>query len=335
MRVKNTRVGIHDSTSPVSWGLDEQRAAIGCYYFSSSISRILQKLSTFPHTPYIEECCQSLAARSICPSDSQLLHIVHLSRVLESIDHLGPQTAPELHCTNAVFKPHFRKLKAELDQFRAHSLNSFAHNQFLVMQFHAAELYLSQITLFDRKTPHDSMFWSSLRIEAVSMGLTAARHLLRFYLALPLRSETVLNNAQWVQIRFGATLAATLSVAASDPSIDEQVAKLRDSLDMSLMLQQVILRVQALVTPLVDARGERDVFYHYGNRLKRLQWWYKTQMTQIPVRHQHHASPTTMHITLLAPRGHHQFQLRICKPIGLVSCWIQQLMIYSTSGIPT
>ncbi|KAF7113831.1 hypothetical protein CNMCM5793_004886 [Aspergillus hiratsukae] len=162
------------------------------------------------------------------------------------------------------------------------------------MQFHAAELYLSPITLFDRKTPHDSMFWSSLRIEAVSMGLTAARHLFRFYLALPLRSETVLNNAQWVQIRFGATLAATLSVAASDPSIDEQVAKLRDSLDMSLMLQQVILRVQALVTPLVDARGERDVFYHYGNRLKRLQWWYKTQMTQIPVRHQHHASPTTM-----------------------------------------
>lgn len=92
------------------------------------------KLSTFPHTPYIEECCQSLAALSICPSDSQLLHIVHLQRLLESIDHLGPQNALELHCTDAVFTPQFRKLRGELDQFRAHSLTSFAHNRMLRAQ---------------------------------------------------------------------------------------------------------------------------------------------------------------------------------------------------------
>jgi hypothetical protein len=171
------------------------------------------------------------------------------------------------------------------------------------MQFHTTELYLSQITLFDRKTPHDSMFWSSLRIEALSMGLVAARQLLQFYLALPLRAETVFNNAQWVQIGFCATLAAKLAVAASDPSIDQQVAKLRDSLDLSMMLQQVILRVQALVTPFVDARGDRDVFYHYGNRLKRLQWWYKNQMTQIPSQHQHPVSPTTMVHNPIAAAG--------------------------------
>lgn len=203
------------------------------------------------------------------------------------------------------------------------------------MQVHTTDLYLSQITLFDRKTPHDSMFWSLLRIEALSVGLTAARHLLQFYLALPLRSETVFNNAQWVQIRFCVTQAAKLSVAASDPSIDQQVAKLRDSLDMCMMLQQVILRVQALVTPLVDARGKRDVFYHYENRLKRLQWWYKTQITQIPVQHQHHASQQQWHIPLFPRRGRLQFRQRICKPTGLVCCWIQQLMIYPTSGIPT
>jgi hypothetical protein len=44
----------------------------------------------------------------------------------------------------------------------------------------------------------------------------------------------------------------------------------------------------------VDARGERDVFYHYENRLKRLQWWYETQMTQVPVQRQHHASQTAI-----------------------------------------
>ncbi|GFF34577.1 hypothetical protein IFM51744_02495 [Aspergillus udagawae] len=295
MRLWQARVGIAENgTNPVCWGRDEQRAVIGCYYFSSSISRILQKLSTFPHTPYIEDCCQSLAASSICPSDLQLLHIVHLQQLLESIDHLSPQNASELHSTDAVLEPHFRKMKAELDHFRADSLTAFAHNQFLVMQFHTAELYLCQITLFDRKTPNDSMVWSSLHVEALSMGLVAARQFFQFYLALPLRSETVFNNTQWVQAGFCLTLAAKLSVAASDSSIDQQVAKLRDSLDMSLILQKVILRVQALVSPLVDARGERDVFYHYHNRLKRLQWWYETQMTQIPVQRQRHASPTTM-----------------------------------------
>ncbi|GIJ85101.1 hypothetical protein Asppvi_003956 [Aspergillus pseudoviridinutans] len=280
--------------APVSWGRDEQRAVTGCYYFSSSISRILQKLSTFPHTPYIEDCCHSLAASSIYPSDSQLLHIAHLQRLLESIDDLSPQNAPELHCTDAVFEPLFRKMKAELDQFRADSLTAFAHNQLLVMQFYTAELYLCQITLFDRKTPNDSMFWSSLRVEALSVGLVAARQFFQFYLALPWRSETVFNNTQWVQGGFCLTLAAKLSVAASDSSINRQVAKFRDSLDMSLILQQVILRVQALVTPLVDARGERDVFYHYENRLKRLQLWYETQMAQIPVQRQRHASPIAM-----------------------------------------
>jgi hypothetical protein len=166
--------------------------------------------------------------------------------------------------------------------------------EFLVMQFHTAELYLCQITLFDRKTSNDSMYWSSLRVEALSMGLVAARQFFQFYLGLPLRAETVFNNTQWVQGGFCVTLAAKLSVAASDSSIDRQVAKLRDSLDVSRILQQVILRVQALVTPLVDARGERDVFYHYENRLKRLQWWYETQMTQVPVQRQHHASQTAI-----------------------------------------
>ncbi|PKX96388.1 Zn(II)2Cys6 transcription factor [Aspergillus novofumigatus IBT 16806] len=295
MRSRQTRVGIADNNSnPVCWGQDEQRAVIGCYYFSSSISRILQKLSTFPHTPYIEDCCQSLAASSLSPSDSQLPHIIHLQRLFESIDHLSPQNAPELHCTDAVFEPHFRKMKGELDQFRADSLTAFARNQFITMQFHTAELYLCQITLFDRKTLNDSMFWSSLRVEALSMGLVAARQFFQFYLALPLRAETVFNNTQWVQGGFCLTLAAKLSVAASDSSIDRQVAKLRDALDVSLILQQVILRVQALVTPLVDARGDRDVFYHYENRLKRLQWWYETQMTQIPVQRQPHASQTAM-----------------------------------------
>ncbi|RHZ46408.1 uncharacterized protein CDV56_104521 [Aspergillus thermomutatus] len=167
------------------------------------------------------------------------------------------------------------------------------------MQFHTAELYLTQISLFDRKTPHDSVFWSSLRIEALSMGLVAARQLLQFYLALPLRSETVFNNTQCVQVGFCLTLAVKLSVAALDSSIDHQVGKLRDSLNMSLIFKQVILRIQALVTPLVDARGERDAFYHFENRLKHLQWWYETQMTQIPVQRQHYASPKTMaHNTL-------------------------------------
>lgn len=145
------------------------------------------------------------------------------------------------------------------------------------MQFHTVELYLCQICLFDRKcdssmTP--SISWSPWHLEILCSGLVAAKSLFDFYLSLPLRTEMAFNNSEWVQISFGLTVASKLAVTATKASFYHQTMSLRRSLNMSDILKQSIFRTTALATTCVDADGDRDVFYHYEQRVRLVQRWF-------------------------------------------------------------
>ncbi|RAL17633.1 uncharacterized protein BO97DRAFT_448133 [Aspergillus homomorphus CBS 101889] len=146
------------------------------------------------------------------------------------------------------------------------------------MQYYTAELHLCQVILFDHKPSiqhprHDSPF----QIKILRIGLTAARTLLDFYIALPLRQEMAFNNTGWVQLGFAVTLACKLVVTAADPSIHPHTMDLTRALNLSAMLSRCVLRIQALVTSQIDARGDCDVFYNYEKRLKRAQWWFESR----------------------------------------------------------
>lgn len=135
-------------------------------------------------------------------------------------------------------------------------------------------MYLCQISLFDQKRSQPHSAWTQFRLEVLCHGLMAAKSLLDFYMSLPLRAEMTFNNSQWIQIGFALTLASKLSVESSDAAIYDQTAEYRDSLRMSSILRNAILRTQVLITPHTDVQGDRDVFYHYEQRLKHLQWWH-------------------------------------------------------------
>ncbi|PYH70659.1 fungal specific transcription factor domain-containing protein [Aspergillus vadensis CBS 113365] len=280
-RLWRTRVNFNpeEHKDSVSWGHDERRAVLGIFYFSSSVSQILHKQCTFPYMPYFDECCKLLATDAEYASDQHLLHIVQLQRLSEKITSISTQNILGTHGPGSSSERSFREMKLELEQYRASLPCPLNENNILFMQYYTAELYLCQISLFDNKPRTQSPRREvSFQIDALRMGLIAAQALLDYYVSLPLRSEMAFNNAVWIQIGFALTLASKLVVAASEPSIQPHTAELCRALDISSMLSRCILRIQALVTSNMDASGDRDVFYHYEQRLKRVQWWFENRM---------------------------------------------------------
>jgi hypothetical protein len=150
------------------------------------------------------------------------------------------------------------------------------------MQFYTTELYLCQVSLFDYKpnTPSRKLD-PSFHIEVLCVGLRAAKHFLDFYVSLPLRAEMSFNNTGWVQIGFALTLACKLTITACEPSVYTHTGELCRTLDLSSLLNKCILRIQALITSHMDASGDRDVFYHYEKRIKRVQWWFESRKLSI------------------------------------------------------
>ncbi|KAL2700369.1 hypothetical protein AAEP93_008892 [Penicillium crustosum] len=263
----------------ISWGREEKRAVIGFFYLSSSISQILQKGCSFPYLPYFESICKLLAADAEYPSDKYLLHIVQLQQLSDKITLVSSQHVPEIHNTPFSLEHYYRELKSELDLYRANLPFLLCENQTLFMQFHTVEMYLCQVTLFDHKPgaqpPRHEL---SFQIEALRMGLSAAKTLLHFYMCLPLGDDAKFNNVGWVQLGFAVTLACKLVVAASEPSIHPHTVDLCCALDISNTIKRCIIRIQALITSDMDESGDRDVFYHYEKRLKRVQWWFESRM---------------------------------------------------------
>ncbi|KAJ5288147.1 hypothetical protein N7478_003833 [Penicillium angulare] len=76
-RFWTTRVSFDgdDDKDTVSLGREEKRAVIGCFYFSSAISQILQKRFYLPCLPILESLGMKLATDPEYASDKYLLHI--------------------------------------------------------------------------------------------------------------------------------------------------------------------------------------------------------------------------------------------------------------------
>ncbi|KAJ5477081.1 Transcription factor himD [Penicillium diatomitis] len=273
------RVGFDraDSRGAVSWGNEERRAVIGYFWFSSCVSQILQKRSSFPWVPYLEASCEFLASNPEYECDRILSHIVELQRLYERVAQVSSLHKPDTHHTDEL-EYDYRQIRTQLDLFRSRLPFVLNDNEILFMQFYAMELYICQILLFDVKPDsqhprHNSPF----QVEILRMGLAAARTMLEFWTSLPLRREVIFNNTSWTQLGFAVTLACKLVVAASEPPVRPLTADLIAALNLSNTLSRCILRMQALVTAQMDAKGDRDVFYHYEKRLKQAQWWFESR----------------------------------------------------------
>ncbi len=215
-------------------------------------------------------------------------------------------------------------------------------------------MYLCQAASFQKTAQLDA----AAHAELLCSGLAAAKSLLDYYLSLPVYADIALNNSEWIQISFAITVASRLAVAttantttaaAANPAtggtiaaavassvlggagalapvpvvMDPQTrAALRQSLDLANVLRHLSLRIGALVTQQVDSHGGRDIFYHYEQRVRRMQAWYErccggSGGGTAPATGRKPASPPTTNVTKMeqqpsvtsAPQHHQQQQL--------------------------
>jgi len=69
-----------------SSNLENMRAVLGCYYLSSSVSTVLQKMCTFPYIAYLDTCCASLDRSREYPTDKYIAPIIQLQHLMEMAD---------------------------------------------------------------------------------------------------------------------------------------------------------------------------------------------------------------------------------------------------------
>lgn len=249
-----------------TWGPEEQRAAAGIFYISSTISKLLDKMNTFQCTPCIEEGCLSLRQKSQYQTDKDLYHVIRLQRIIENIDKLADQSFSDIDAQNA-----FLQTRAELEEFRIYLSSDVGDSHLLFMQFHTAKLFLYQVAFFERSLQHHP----ALHLNTLCEGLESAKSFLDLYLWLPPKSEMALTNSEWIQLSFGVTLAAKFAIVSKDPNVEPQTRELRRRLNIENVFRHLSLRIGALVGRAGEGNKQKDIFYHYELRTRKIQTWYE------------------------------------------------------------
>ncbi|SMQ50063.1 unnamed protein product [Zymoseptoria tritici ST99CH_3D7] len=274
-----TRLNPTDTTQPKGYlELDEQRAVVGCYYLCSTVSTVLQKTCTFPWTQHIEDCCRSLDHQKQYLTDKYILPIVQIQHTMEQADASDHDEREVLKST------HLTQLILCLETIKGALLFPLAESAMLTMHLHTGIVHACHTNVCTDAAlnllPTDER-WPQWRLDALSTGLIAAKSSLSCFLSLPLGHEKSFNNSEWIQLGFVTTCAARLAALSSQKVIRQETHHLRRFLGISDGLKDTIRRLESLSTSTADDDGERDVFYHYRQRVQRIQAWFQAQQERV------------------------------------------------------
>ncbi|KAH8703487.1 hypothetical protein BGW36DRAFT_369406 [Talaromyces proteolyticus] len=286
-QTKTWKTGIRFADQPPSeiethtrpyWGLDEQRAIVGCYYLASTISILTQKQSNFPHTPYIESCSKSVYNAGGAPYDKYMFYIVRLQVLAEKIDRLSIRHAVEFGSPGSAAELYVTSLKSDLETFVAELPFGLYDFPLLAIQFQTAELCLYQLSLSAIKQPILTHAPPGNRFgdEFLYAALVAASSTLNVYLSLPSASETALSNTQWVQLGFAMIVGSKLIATASSKLGPEPAVAQRRASWIST-LEQLRLRISVLATAHTSQSRDRNVFDYFQQRVVYIQRWFDRQ----------------------------------------------------------
>lgn len=118
----------------------------------------------------------------------------------------------------------------------------------------------------------------------LSHSISAIRSLLSVVLVLPHGEEGIISNVGWISCYCALSLAVRLDLLAGHKDLSFMTQHLRQFLDMSHTLRQIVMRLDAATTQDTDARGDRDTFYHLGLRARRLEKWYLERLKELETR---------------------------------------------------
>ncbi|KAH9909551.1 hypothetical protein F4778DRAFT_775468 [Xylariomycetidae sp. FL2044] len=245
---------------------DEQRAAAGCVYLATTVSRFYQKTNTMPCTPYIEQCCFVLSQECEYPTDRLLHGLIRLQLLLGRAEPAALNYPGREAAVAAIVNAH-----TEIERFWLDLPGDLRENYTLYMQCRTAEILLCQYAIFDRSLPFDAVVHKKL----TCLGFSAAKSMLQFIISLPRGAERCFNNTEGIQIGFALTVAARLILSFTDSVTDPEIHAAQQSLNLSHLLHHLCHRIEDLATNEVDDYGDRDTFSQYSQRLRRIQTWYE------------------------------------------------------------
>ncbi|KAF1969816.1 hypothetical protein BU23DRAFT_652168 [Bimuria novae-zelandiae CBS 107.79] len=249
-----------------AWGFEEQRAAAGIFYISSTISKLLDKMNTYPLTQSIEEGCLDLGQRAEYRTDKDLYHVIRLQKIIENIETLAREQGSETEVQDA-----YVRVRTQLEEFRVFLSVDVSDSHLLFMQFHTAKLFLFQVAFFERNLQQSP----ATHLNMLREGLEAAKAFLDLYLWLPPKSEMALTNTEWIQLSFGVTQAAKLAIVSKASAVETQTRDLRHRLNIDHVFRHLVLRIGALVGRAGEGNKEKDIFFHYEQRTRKIQTWYE------------------------------------------------------------
>ncbi|KAK1992403.1 hypothetical protein LX36DRAFT_588497 [Colletotrichum falcatum] len=282
--------------------LDERRTFLGTYYLSSCTSIVLQKLRIVTLSSFITETAEGLAQVAEYPTDRYLPYIIRLQRLAEEIDDVVKN---ESVLDPMQIQASVSESKEKVAAFK-HSLTfPLSDCPLLVPQMHTLQLCLNQLSLpeapFGLSSPQNDCL--QRLIAGLSESTVSAKSLISVLLHTPPGQEVYFPNIIWVMLHCGFTLAARLDLLAA--RIGFMAEHLRQFSDIGHTIRQVVLRLESTSSPDVDDRGDRDSFYHFAIRAKRVEKFYLQQQQQQQQQQQSAGQqqdflPQTPHVTMPA-----------------------------------
>ncbi|KAK1573966.1 uncharacterized protein LY79DRAFT_524672 [Colletotrichum navitas] len=261
--------------------LDERRTFLGTYYLSSCTSIVLQKLRIVTLSSFITETAERLAQIAEHPTDRYLPYIIRLQRLAEEIDDVVKNESVldpmQIQASVSEAKESVSAFKNSL----SFPLSDCLPTALLVPQMYTIQLCLNQLSLpeapFGLSNPqHDSL---QRLITPLSESTVSAKSLVSVLLHTPPGQEVCFPNIIWVMLHCGLTLAAWLDLLAA--RMGYMAEHLRQFSDIGHTIRQVVLRLESASSPNVDDRGDRDTFYHFSIRAKRVEKFYLQQQNQL------------------------------------------------------
>ncbi|KAK2055987.1 hypothetical protein LY76DRAFT_595569 [Colletotrichum caudatum] len=278
--------------------LDERRTFLGTYYLSSCTSIVLQKLRIVKLSSFITETAERLAQVAEHPTDRYLPYIIRLQRLAEEIDDVVKNESVldpmQIHASVS-------EAKESVAAFKNSLTFPLSDCPLLVPQMHTIQLCLNQLSLpeapFGLTNPQNDSL--QRLITGLSDSTVSAKSLISVLIHTPPGQEVYFPNIIWVMLHCGLTLAARLDLLAADPRIAFMAEHLRQFSDIGHTIRQVVLRLESTSSPNVDDRGDRDSFYHFAIRAKRVEQFYLQQQNQ-SANQQLDFLPQTPHLTVPA-----------------------------------
>lgn len=84
-----------------------------------------------------------------------------------------------------------------------------------------------------------------------------------------------LTNSEWIQLSFGVTLAAKFAIISREPGVEHETRALRQRLNIDNVFRHLALRIGALVGRAGNGNKQKDIFFHYEQRVRKIQRWYE------------------------------------------------------------